>query len=58
MNFIETENKLGESPLWNAMNQTLYWVDIDGYKIKQYHDESGIIEHKMDKKPTCLALID
>lgn len=58
MNIIETENKLGESPLWNAMNQTLYWVDIDGYKIKHYHDETGIIEHKMDKKPTCLALID
>jgi len=58
MNIIKTENKLGESPLWNYINQTLYWVDIDDYKIKHYHDETGIIEHKMEKKPTCLALID
>lgn len=49
MNNIESENKLGESPLWNHMNQTLYWVDIDGYKIKHYHDETGIIEHKMER---------
>ena len=32
MNTIQTENKLGESPLWNYMNQTLYWVDIDVFQ--------------------------
>ena len=55
---IQDKNLLGESPIWNYFDSSLYWVDIDGYKVKKYNDEKGIITYNMKKKPTCLALID
>lgn len=55
---IQDKNLLGESPIWNYFDSSLYWVDIDGYKVKKYNDEKGIISYHMKKKPTCLALID
>lgn len=54
---INNKNLLGESPIWNYLNDTFYWVDIDDYKIKSLNDFS-IEEYKLEKKPTCLALID
>ena len=35
---IDNDNILGESPLWNYMNQTFYWVDINNNKIKSLND--------------------
>ena len=55
---IQDKNLLGESPIWNYFDSSLYWVDIDGYKVKKYNDEKGIVSYNMEKKPTCLALID
>lgn len=58
MEVVDKNNKLGESPVWNHFNNILYWVDIDGYSMKQYTDERGIIAHHMTNKPTCISLID
>lgn len=55
---IQDKNLLGESPIWNYFDSSLYWVDIDDYKVKKYSDEKGIITYNMKKKPTCLAVID
>uniref|UniRef100_A0A6C0JCY1 SMP-30/Gluconolactonase/LRE-like region domain-containing protein n=1 Tax=viral metagenome TaxID=1070528 RepID=A0A6C0JCY1_9ZZZZ len=54
---IDNNNVLGESPLWNHMNQTFYWVDINANKIKSMSDHI-ITEYILDKKPTCLYLLD
>ncbi len=51
------KNYLGESPIWNYFNNTLYWVDIEGYKIKSFNDHK-ILNFKTSKKPTSLSLID
>lgn len=32
---------LGEAPYWDAENEILYWVDIDGKKVFRYQPESG-----------------
>ena len=44
---IQDKNLLGESPIWNYFDSSLYWVDIDGYKVKKYNDEKGIISYHM-----------
>jgi len=31
-----SQNILGEGPLWNAKEQAVYWVDIEGKKIQRY----------------------
>uniref|UniRef100_A0A6C0EHC7 SMP-30/Gluconolactonase/LRE-like region domain-containing protein n=1 Tax=viral metagenome TaxID=1070528 RepID=A0A6C0EHC7_9ZZZZ len=54
---IDNDNILGESPLWNYMNQTFYWVDINNNKIKSLNDHI-ITEYTLKKKPTCLYLLD
>lgn len=41
--------QVGESPLWHAQEQTLYWVDIDGQAIHSLHPASG----KHRKWPTA-----
>jgi len=46
----------GESPLWHAEHQCLYWVDIDGFAIHSLHPASG--RHRkwpMASEPSTLA---
>jgi sugar lactone lactonase YvrE len=38
MEIIKNKNILGESPLWNYINNRLYWVDIEDKKIKCFDD--------------------
>ena len=33
---IDNINLLGESPIWNYFNNSIYWVDIEGKKIKMF----------------------
>ena len=54
---IDNYNILGESPIWNYMNETFYWVDICDKKIKSMNDYK-IIEYDIIKSPTCLFLKD
>ncbi|MTW05389.1 SMP-30/gluconolactonase/LRE family protein [Duganella ginsengisoli] len=46
---------VGESPLWH--NDTLYWVDIDGFAVHSLHPASG--KHRkwpMASEPSALAI--
>jgi L-arabinonolactonase len=37
---VACQNIVGEGPLWNAKEQAIYWVDIDGKKIQRYFHET------------------
>jgi L-arabinonolactonase len=36
-----TRSMLGECPLWCERTQSLWWTDIDGFKLHRWHAESG-----------------
>ena len=38
---FDTPMTVGESPLWHALENCLYWVDIDGFAIHRLHPDSG-----------------
>ncbi len=40
-----TKDRLGEGPLWDVMEQALYWVDSVGCRIHRYSPESGALRH-------------
>ena len=48
---------VGESPLWHAAGQTLYWVDIEGFAIHRLRPSTGQ-HHKwpMASEPSALAI--
>jgi sugar lactone lactonase YvrE len=41
---LAVQNKLGEGPLWNAEEQTLYWVDIESNCFYHYYPQTGKYE--------------
>jgi len=48
--------QVGECPLWHPLEQSLYWVDIDGRAVHRLHPETGAHVHwKMDSEPSALA---
>lgn len=49
--------QVGESPLWHPEQQTLYWVDIDGFAVHSLHPASGR-HHQwpMASEPSALAI--
>lgn len=48
---------LGESPRWNAAEQRLYWVDIEGRKIHRTDPATGANEMMtLDQQVGCIAL--
>ena len=38
---LDTQAQLGEGAIWHAPTQRLYWVDIEGKKLHNYHPDSG-----------------
>jgi L-arabinonolactonase len=48
---------VGESPVWSPGEQALYWVDITGRKIHQFHPSTGATEtFQLSEPVTALAL--
>lgn len=48
---------VGESPLWHAAEQTLYWVDIEGFAVHRLQPATG--QHRkwpMASEPSALAI--
>ena len=39
---VDARNMLGESPLWSAHEQALYWVDIVAPAVHRWHPASGV----------------
>lgn len=49
--------QVGESPLWHAREQALYWVDIDGKAVHRLEINSGAhAQWDMPAEPSALAL--
>lgn len=38
---LPVQNELGEGPLWNVEEQTLYWIDFEGACYHTLHPQSG-----------------
>ena len=48
---------VGESPLWHAAENCLYWVDIDGFAIHRLHPDSGAhTSWSAPSEPSALGL--
>ena len=48
---------VGESPLWDALEACLYWVDIDGFAVHRLNPASGVHQAwAMTSEPATLAL--
>ncbi len=56
---VDARNQVGESPIWDAAEQALYWVDIVGKSIHRFAPSSaGLRRWQTDDFPTAIALID
>ncbi|MGV8920227.1 MAG: SMP-30/gluconolactonase/LRE family protein [Pseudomonas sp.] len=42
---LDARNATGESPVWNAREQALYWVDIPARQLHRWDPESGQTQH-------------
>lgn len=50
---VKGRDLLGECPLWDERTRTLWWVDILGPSLKQFHPESG--ELKQNPLPEAMG---
>lgn len=47
---------LGESPFWHPAEQRLYWVDIEGRRVRRLHPATGAVDDwTLDQPPGCIA---
>lgn len=54
---VDSKNKLGEVPVWDVVEQALYWVDIEGALLCRLHPASGAIQTwRMPERLCALAL--
>ncbi|ABW00929.1 SMP-30/gluconolactonase/LRE family protein [Caldivirga maquilingensis] len=50
-------SRLGEGPIWDHVNETLYWVDINGDRVHMYKPKDGYVNSiKLGPMPSCIAL--
>src|ERR1700733_10825640 len=40
----DAKNELGEGPLWDSREQTLYWIDSKGPTVNRYNSRNGSVE--------------
>jgi sugar lactone lactonase YvrE len=53
----ETRNLVGESPVWDAQRQRLFWTDINGMSVSRFEIGSGRVEQwKFHAPVSALAL--
>lgn len=53
---IDDADALGESPFWHPSEQRLYWVDIQGRRVRRFDPASGQREHwDLPQEPGCIA---
>lgn len=54
---LKAEAIVGESPVWCAREQALYWVDITGQKIHRFRPNNGSDDtFHLPQPVTCVAL--
>jgi sugar lactone lactonase YvrE len=50
-------NQVGESPIWDGRQHSLWWVDIESCLIKKWNSLSGHTDHwQMPERVACIAL--
>jgi sugar lactone lactonase YvrE len=49
-------DRVGESPVWSAAEQALYWVDIDGRAIRRYQAGQALQSWHLSERVGCIAL--
>jgi len=49
----DAKNIVGESPLWHPEERSLYWTDINGFRIQRYDLESGKTKCWRFGEPVC-----
>lgn len=52
---LDARNGTGESPVWQAAEQALYWVDIPGRAVHRWSPSQGHRQWATDEMPACLA---
>lgn len=52
---LDARNGTGESPVWHAGEQALYWVDIPGRAIHRWSPAQGHRQWATEEMPACLA---
>jgi L-arabinonolactonase len=54
---IAARNQIGESPVWNARENALYWVDVEGKIIQRWqHSDQSIQRWQLDEPVGCIGL--
>ena len=54
---IAARNQIGESPIWNAPEQALYWVDVEGKLIQRWPGRDNTIQRWQLEEPVgCIGL--
>ncbi|MBT9550859.1 MAG: SMP-30/gluconolactonase/LRE family protein [Hydrogenophaga sp.] len=54
---LDARNGVGESPVWDSVRQSLWWVDIPGRALWCWHSASGQARHWPTPEQTgCIAL--
>src|SRR3954471_15665982 len=54
---IAARNQIGESPVWNASENALYWVDVEGKLIQRWHaNDQSIQRWQLDEPVGCIGL--
>ncbi|MCM2681359.1 SMP-30/gluconolactonase/LRE family protein [Echinimonas agarilytica] len=54
---LKIDAKLGECPRWDEQTQTLFWVDIDNFRLNQFDPKTGTNKVlQLDEEIGCFAL--
>ena len=52
---LDARNGTGESPVWHAAEQALYWVDIPARALNRWHASEGHAQWHADEMIACIA---
>jgi sugar lactone lactonase YvrE len=56
---VDLQTRLGESPVWSAADQALFFVDITGRELHRYTPAVGEVEtHALDEDTGCIGLAE
>jgi sugar lactone lactonase YvrE len=54
---VAAPDQLGESPFWHPLEQRLYWIDIEGKKVRRWDPASAQApeDWQLPQEPGCIA---
>jgi sugar lactone lactonase YvrE len=54
---VEARNLCGESPVWHAEHESVYWTDINGFKIYHYSVGTSRCRYRRSRTAVSVAAI-